>query len=115
MGLTLSGRFFKDWHSLDSKEVLLQAKAIPHGLDTDAVEHKQKNLTFLLQPGATYSPIANDVFKTKALPLQGLATCIFMMVLLFHTEGEKQVKKTQALIPLPFNGTCFFIFWLPRV
>ncbi len=51
-------------------------------------------LTFLLQLGVIYLPIANQLFKTQPLSLFELLICIFVAVLLFHAvEFEKLIKK----------------------
>ena len=56
--------------------------------------------TCVLQLAVIYLPFFNDLFKTEALSLGELATCLGMSALVFHAvELEKWVR--QKLYPLP--------------
>jgi P-type Ca2+ transporter type 2C len=51
-------------------------------------------LTFILQLGIIYLPVANEVFKTKPLTISELLICIGISAILFHAvEAEKWVKR----------------------
>jgi Ca2+-transporting ATPase len=50
-------------------------------------------LTFLLQLGVVYLPVANRILKTQPLTFTELALCVFISAVLFHmVELEKWIK-----------------------
>ncbi|GIV34429.1 MAG: ATPase [Chitinophagales bacterium] len=54
-------------------------------------------LTFLLQLGIIYLPLANKVFKTQPLSLHELFICLVASAIVFHAvEFEKWIKKPNA-------------------
>ena len=54
-------------------------------------------LTFLLQLGVIYIPFANELFKTKPLPLTELLICIGASLVVLHAvELEKWLKRRKA-------------------
>ena len=51
-------------------------------------------LTFFLQLGVIYLPLANEIFKTQPLTLNELLICIAASAIVFHAvEFEKFVKQ----------------------